>query len=173
VAHVRTHPRHPDAGPFGALETLGHAAGGGAEVTVAHRFAARHLEAAWRLKLHRARRTAEVQFPGWGGAGAHIAAGATDGTLVALPAGTSMPAAGVAYFHLAGPDGGYVVVPVHGFPARARALRVARSARTPRPGPTLALPLLPGRELRVRIAPALDAAEAARVAARLAGRFAN
>jgi hypothetical protein len=164
VTRTRKLPATPDAGPFGVLEAAGRVAGGGAGVTVRHRFAAEYVESTWTVTRGRRRLLAEALFPSWGGAAASVAAVLADGTRLVLPAAGAVDAAAVRYFHLAGPRGGYVLVLSGG--GRASARRVARQASAPRPGPTLAV-ALPGRELRARIAPADTAERAAEVAARL------
>jgi len=77
----------------------------------------------------------------------------------------------IRWFHVAGEETGYVVVPVGRVHGRARLLRPRPQSSNPRPGPTLALELRTRARLRrlsatVRIAPATSEA-AASVAARL------
>jgi hypothetical protein len=165
VAHARRLPANPDAGPFGVVEAVGRAAAAGAEVTVRHRFTPEYVESRWTVARGRRRLLAEALFPSWGGVAARIVAVLADGTVAELAAGAGLSAAGVRYFHLAGPRGGYVLMLSGG--GRATARRVARQASAPRPGPTLVV-TVPGRTLRARIAPAATLERAAEVAARLA-----
>jgi hypothetical protein len=167
VDRVRRLPRDPDAGPFGALEAVGRVVRHGAVVTSRHRFTRDYVETTWSVERPRRRLRAEVLFPSWGGLAASITAVRHDGGTVAMaPGGGAVSAAEVAYFHLAGPRGGYVVVLDGGAPGRALALRVARQPSAPRAGPTLVVDL-PGGRLRARIAPAADGERAREVAAGL------
>ncbi len=167
VSRARRLPRLPDAGPFGELEATGRVARGGIAVTVRHRFTAHYVESTWTIARRR-RQRAEVLFPSWG-TGARITAVRVNGNEVPVtPGGRPLAAAEVAYFHLAGPAGGYVVV-LPGGRGRASAQRVARQPSAPRAGPSLVVALPAGAGLTARIAPAADAAEARLVAASLRG----
>jgi hypothetical protein len=168
VDRVRRLPRDPDAGPFSELEAVGRVARHGAAVTSRHRFTRDFVETTWSVERTRRRLVAEVLFPSWGGPLASIAAVRRDGGTVLLAPGTAaVLAAEVAYFHLAGPRGGYVVVLGAGARGRARAQRVAFQPSAPRAGPTLVVDLPPGEALRGRIAPAADPERAREMAARL------
>ena len=168
VDRVRRLPRDPDAGPFGELEAVGRVSRQGVAVTSRHRFTRDFIETTWSVERARRRLRAEVLFPSWGGAAASITAVRRDGGVVALAPGSgAVSAADVAYFHLAGPRGGYVVVLGASARGRARAQRVARQPSAPRAGPTLVVDLPPGERLRARIAPAADRERAREVAARL------
>ena len=76
----------------------------------------------------------------------------------------------MSWFHVAGADRGYVIVPRSpNLLGLARILRPAAQGSAPHPGPTLVFELLAHRRLRpltvtVRYAPARDAADAERVA---------
>jgi hypothetical protein len=164
VAHTRRLPAHPDAGPFGVVEAVGRAARAGGEVTVRHRFTADFVESTWTVAHGRRRLLAEALFPSWGGVAARVVAVLADGTSTELAPGSAVSAAGVRYFHLAGPRGGYVLALTGG--GRAAVRRVARQASAPRPGPTLVV-AMPGHTLRARLAPADTPERAAEVAARL------
>jgi len=164
VVGTRRLPARPDAGPFGVLEAVGEASGGGGAVSVRHRFTAGHIETTWTVARGRRRLLAEALFPSWGGAAAHVTAVLHDGRTLELPAAGALAASAVRYFHLAGPRGGYVLVLTGA--GRVTARRVARQASAPRPGPTL-VAAMPGRELRARIAPAATSERAAEVAAEL------
>jgi hypothetical protein len=86
---------------------------------------------------------------------------------VVLSPGESIAAAGVAFFHLAGPRGGYALVFPDGIAGLARAARIGRQPAAPRPGPTLIFQISPGHPARARIAPAASLDRAREVAARL------
>ena len=154
---MRRHPRHPDAGPFRTLHAVGRARGRGAAVTARHRFRASYVETAWEIETRRGGLRAEAQFPSWGPGATITAALRGGGTLTLAPGAGSVDVAGVAYFHLASPRGGYVVVCPDGGAGRAAARRVARQPSAPRAGPTLVIALPHGAGLRVRIAPAAGA----------------
>jgi hypothetical protein len=164
VARVRPYARRPDAGPFDVLHAAGHASRGGAEVTSRHRFHERYVETSWEVK-GKPGTIAEAQFPSWG-AGADITAALRAGGSVRLHSGSDLDVGAVHHFFLTGPRSGYVVV-VRGGRGRASARPVARQPSAPRAGPTLSIALSPGSGLRARIAPARDADDAARIAARL------
>lgn len=166
VSRARRLPRTPDAGPFGELEATGRVSRGGVAVTVRHRFTAGYVECTWTVDRRRRLQRAEVLFPSWG-TGARITAVRGDGSEAPVTPGERPLAADeVAYFHLAGPAGGYVVV-LPGGRGRAFAQRVARQPSAPRAGPSLVVALPVGAGLTARIAPAADAEEARLVAATL------
>jgi len=164
VSRTRRLPRNPDAGPFSRLVAEGRVSGGGGAVAVRHRFTAAYVESQWTVTRGRRRLVAEALFPSWGGTAARIVAVLADGRTVELPRTGGIATAGVRYFHLAGPRGGYVLVLDGG--GRATARRIARQPSAPRPGPTLTVGI-PGRSLRARIAPASSADRAEEIAARL------
>jgi hypothetical protein len=174
VARLRHLPRDPDAGPFGELEAVAAAEGRHAAVTARHRFMPDYIETTWDVRRIGPRRTLRVEalFPSWG-AGAGIDAVRADGSRVPVaPGGDPVALADVAWFHLAGPSGGYVLVCLEAPPALARAIAVGRQPSAPLAGPSLALELANGRDfsrtrLRVRITPAAGAAQARAAAARL------
>ncbi len=168
VDRVRRLPRRPDAGPFGELAAVGTIAGGGAAVTARHRFTAAFVETTWTVERRRGGLAAEVLFPSWG-RNASITAFRRDGREDPLaPGGRRVAAADVAYFFLAGPAGGYVVVLPDAL-GRAHAQRVARQPSAPRAGPSLVVALPAGAALTARIAPAADAEAARLVAAAISG----
>ena len=164
VNRVRPYARRPDAGPFDALRATGRARHPGATVTTHHRFRPRYIETEWEIETRRGAQ-AEAQFPSWGRGATVTAVLRAGGSVVLGAAGVDVRT--VAYFHLLGPRGGYVVVLPGGGAGHARARHVARKPSAPRAGPTLLIALPHGAGLRARIAPAADAGEAARVAARL------
>jgi hypothetical protein len=174
VTHLRNLPIDPDAGPFTELEAVGTAEGRHAMVTARHTFTAGDVETAWEIRRRGRRRSLRVEalFPTWG-EGARIEAVRPDGTAVPLATGGGTVAlADVAWFHLAGPRGGYVLVCLEAPAGSARAIRVSPQRSAPRAGPTLVLELARGggfsrAALRVRITPAADTAQARAAAARL------
>ena len=173
TGRVVAHPRHAYAAPFGRLEARGAVAAGGARIVTRHRFHADHVETAWIVTSRgRAHHSVDVLFPAWTRA-ARIDAVLRDGSRVTLGRGP-VSLARVAWFHLQGERGGYVVVVTDrtAMHATARTLATSPQRYEPRPGPTLALRLVRAerfrrRTLTARVAPARDAAEAARVAAAL------
>jgi hypothetical protein len=170
VARVRPYARKPDAGPFRALHAVGHAERGGAGVTARHRFRAGYVETTWEIEAGRGMR-AEAQFPSWN-TDATVTAVLRGGGSVTLGRGAQVDVSAVDHFFLAGPRGGYVLVPI-GAAGTASARRIARQRSAPRPGPTLVIALPRGAGLRVRLAPAADADQASRIALRITQRFAT
>ena len=167
VSRVRRLPRSPDAGPFSALDAVGHVSGKGASIETRHRFAPDWIESTWTVTLKRRGLFAELLFPSWGGAGASITAVLRDGTDARLAPGASVDVSTVAFFHLAAPHGGYALVFREGAAGLARAVSVARRPSAPRPGPTLVLPIRPGAPVRARIVPAATLERARELAGRL------
>jgi hypothetical protein len=149
-------------------------------VDTTHRFTEAWIETRWAIaRRRRGRYTVDVLFPSWG-RGAIVEAVLRGGRRVIL-AGPgrrrrSVSLRHVAYFYIAGEDTGYVVVPVGDRPrATAHILRPKAQSSAPRPGPTLAVQLAPGKRFRrlgmaVRIAPAHTKQDAARIARRLRRR---
>jgi hypothetical protein len=177
VDHLRRLPRDPDAGPFGELEAVGEAEGRHAAVTARHRFTAGYVETTWEVRRPRGRRRAvrvEALFPSWGQS-ARIDAVRHDGGVVTLtPGGGPVFVSDVAYFHLAGPRSGYVVVCLDAPQATAFAIPVGPQPSAPRAGPSLVVELARGSGfqragMRVRITPAAGAEQARGAAARLRG----
>jgi hypothetical protein len=177
VDHLRRLPRDPDAGPFGELEAVGEAEGRHAAVTARHRFTAGYVETTWEVRRPRGRRRAvrvEALFPSWGQS-ARIDAVRHDGGVVTLtPGGGPVFVSDVAYFHLAGPRSGYVVVCLDAPQATAFAIPVGPQPSAPRAGPSLVVELARGSGfqragMRVRITPAAGAEHARGAAARLRG----
>jgi hypothetical protein len=176
TGRVVAHPRHAYAAPFQRLDARGAVAAGDVRIVTEHRFRAEYIESTWTVSsAARARRSVDALFPAWTSA-AEIDAVLRDGTRVTLGRG-AISLAPVAWFHLRGERGGYVVVvtdrtPMH---ATARTLPTTPQGYEPRPGSTLALRLVRAarfrrRTLTARIAPARDTDEAARVAAALGAR---
>ena len=172
VARPQAYPRRPYAGPFSLLEAEAVTRGEGIVVTTRHRFRADRIETRWRVEPRRRRRgswSVDVLFPSTG-AGAAVTVAIEGGGRERL-AGADRRLGDVRWLHVASEDSGYVIVPVDPPPARIRLLHPAPQDSAPDPGPTLAVALLSGGELRplrftVRLAPC-SLAEAAGVAARL------
>ena len=165
------YPRRAYAGSFSTLEAVGVTRSGAATIFTRHRFRPGHIQIRWTLtpRRPRGRYTVRAQFPSWGRRAAVYAVYA-DGRRVRLGSGARR-LGDIRWFHLAGEETGYVVVPVGRVHGRARLLRPRPQSSDPRPGPTLALELRTRARLRrltatVRIAPATPEA-AASVAARL------
>jgi len=170
--HLMAHPRRAYAGAFKTLEAEGWTRSPDVGIRSRHRFRASFVETEWTIipRSGAGRQTVHVLFPSWGH-NASVSVLTHDGRTLPLIAGKVALADAVA-FHVAGADGGYVVVPRSARRGRAHLLRVAPQASAPRPGPTLALELLdagrPRRlQLTVRIAPVADARHAVQAAARL------
>ena len=115
--------------------------------------------------------TVRVSFPSWGH-NASITAVLRDGTRLRVGE-RRIATRHVAWFHVAGADRGYVIIPMSPrLPGLARIRRPRRQRSAPDPGPTLVLELLAHRRLRrltatFRYAPVKSAADAERVASKL------
>ena len=180
VGVAEPYPARPYAGPFDTLVAQGRLDSDEVVVDTTHRFHDAWIETRWSIeRRRRGRYTVDVLFPSWGRK-ARIEAVLRGGRRVTLAMTgrrrRSIPMRNVAYFYLAGEDSGYVVVPTGRRPAtRAYTLRPRKQSSAPRPGPTLALQLAHDERFRrlglaVRIAPARDRRDAARVARRLRRR---
>ena len=172
--HLTAYPEHAYAGSFHDLVCEATTRGKSAAIVSRHRFGARFAESRWSLLPRAARRsshTVRVTFPSWGKEAA-ITAVMRDGTR--LEVGRQRIATRrVAWFHVAGADRGYVIVPMSPrLPGLARILRPKPQRSAPHPGPTLVIELLAHRKLRrltatFRYAPVKSAADAERVASML------
>jgi hypothetical protein len=179
VRRAAQYPTRPYAGAFERLFARGRAQSLEAAVETTHRFRSKSLETRWRIaRRKRGRYSVDALFPSWGRA-AQVEAILRDGQRVVmagpLPGRHKVRMRNVAYFFLAGTDGGYVVVPVGKRRGTARTVRPKVQASAPMPGPTLVIGLaqqdkFKKLELVVRIAPASNLDHAARVAQRLIGR---
>jgi hypothetical protein len=145
--------------------------GASAAVVSRHRFRPKYVESRWRLIPRRSGRgahTVRVTFPSWGKK-ATVTAVLRDGRRVRVGS-ERIALRNVSWFHVAGAEHGYVVVPRSpNLLGLARIVRPPRQGSAPHPGPTLVFELLAHRRLRsitvtVRYAPARDAADAERVA---------
>ena len=169
-AHLVAHPTHAYAGPFRTLEAVGTTRGPDVAIHTRHRFYSRFVQTSWRfLPDPDARGAHDVRllFPSTG-RDATATAVLRDGRSVALTRAVRL--ADIAWLHIAGSECGYVVViRSRKLPGVARTEQPPAQASAPRPGPTVRFDLIRDGRLRpltatVRIAPARDAAEAARVA---------
>jgi hypothetical protein len=172
-SHLAAYPQHAYAGRFEDLICEAATRGTSASIVSRHRFRSAYAEARWSVVPHasRAVHSVRVTFPSWG-RDATITAVMRDGTR--LQAGRDRIAMRhVAWFHVAGADRGYVIVPASAsLPGLARVLHPKAQRSAPHPGPTLVVELLAHRRLRkltatFRYAPAKSAADAERVASKL------
>jgi hypothetical protein len=178
VRRAPPYPTRPYAGAFQRVVARGHAQSLEAAVETTHRFRSKSIETRWRIaRRKRGRYSVDVLFPSWGKQ-AQVEAILRDGQRVvlagALPPRRRVRMRNVAYFYLAGADGGYVVVPVSRRRGSARTVRPKVQASAPTPGPTLVIGLahrdkFKKLELVVRIAPAASPDKASRIAQRLIG----
>jgi hypothetical protein len=169
--HLVAYPTHAYAGRFSDLICEASTRGPSAAIISRHRFRAAYVESRWRLIPRRGRTGAHsvrLTFPSWGKR-ATVTAVLRDGRRVRVGS-ERIALRRVAWFHIAGADRGYVVVPRSpNLPGLARITRPTAQGSAPHPGPTLVFELLAHRRLRpitatVRYAPAKDAADAERVA---------
>ncbi len=172
------YPPRPYAGAFDKLVAKGIAESSEAAVETTHRFLAKSIQTRWRItRRKRARYSVDVLFPSWGREGT-IEALLRDGQRVTLAAQFQprrrVRMRNVAYFYVAGTEGGYVVVPTGHRRGSAHSFRPKAQGASPKPGPTLAIglahrALFKKLQLTVHIAPANSAAEAEGVARSLIG----
>jgi hypothetical protein len=169
-----TRAGHAYAGPFTSLRADGSLSSRTLSVHVAHRFTRDWIQTSWRLTrlAGRARYSADVLFPSWGGAAASVTAVLRSGERVLLGAGR-IPLSSIAYLSIRSRYSGYVVVPVSR-PAGAvvRTLAVPPQSSDPEPGPTTSIEIARASRfsraaLAVRLAPAPDADDVPATAARL------
>ena len=174
--HPEAYPKRAYAGPFSEIEAVGRTSGATARIVSRHTFRAGHVESTWHVAPRagaRGEHSVRAQFPSWG-ASATVTAVLHDGTRHLLAA-KPIALRRIAWFHIAGEDGGYVVVlRSTGLAGRALLLHPRAQPSAPHPGPTLALELLTrarlrGRTLTVRYAPAADIERATALARRLGG----
>ena len=172
--HPAAYPKRAYAGPFQEIEAAATTSGQTAAIVSRHRFRPGHIESTWHVQPRpgaRGEHTVRAQFPSWGRS-ATVTAVLRDGTSHVLGA-QAIALRRIAWFHIAGEDGGYVVVVrTKDAAGRVHLLRPRAQSSQPRPGPTLAVELLTRARLRrrtltVRYAPANDPLTAAAVAARL------
>jgi hypothetical protein len=173
AARLVDYPEHPYAGPFETIAAQGAVRAGSVEIRVAHRFTTGHIQTTWTFAAAAGgSRSVEVNFPSTG-PGVHISAVLRDGTHTGVGRRTRIAVSRLAYVYVRGATSGYVIVPSKA-PAGAvlTAAAVARQPSSPRADDSARIELATrtqrrGLSLTARYAPARDAAEAARVAARL------
>jgi hypothetical protein len=163
------------AGPFSDLRATGVASSRAVSVRVSHRFTRDWIQTSWsarrRAGAGRARFSADVLFPSWGGRAASVVAVLLDGSRVAVTSRIALSS--VAYLWVRSERSGYVVVPVsRPRGATVHTLRTSPQSSDPRPGPTAAIQLARASRfsrtaLTVRLMPVQNEAEAAAAAARL------
>ena len=175
---LASYPRHAYAAAFNRLAAVGVVRKAGITIRTSHVFRSSFVETTWKVQSSKLRRLKiDALLPSrW--RAAKIEAVLRDGTHVPLivnsrPVKQRLLLRDVAWFYVQSVDSGYVVV-VRNAPARALAfaLPTRPSGFEPHPGPTLALRLSNGSQVRNRaitavIAPARSPAEAATVAASL------
>jgi hypothetical protein len=173
VAQPRAYPPRAYAGPFSEIVSRGVTRGPTATISTRHRFFARHLELSWRIAPHGGgAHDVQVLFPSWG-SDATVTAVLLDGRRVPVTRAGGPALESVAWFHVAGRESGYVVIPRgRRLPGHARLLAADPQDTDPLAGPSLAFELIRAGRLRTLylsavIAPARDAAEAALAARRL------
>jgi hypothetical protein len=164
------------AGPFTDLRATGAVSSRAVTVRVSHRFTRDWIQTSWyasrRASAGRARFTADVLFPSWGGRAASVVAVLRDGSRVTVGS-RRIPLASVSYLWVRSERSGYVVVPVsRPGGAGVHTLRTSPQSSDPRPGPTAAIQLARASRfshasLTVRLMPVQDEQEAAAAAARL------
>jgi hypothetical protein len=172
ITRVRRYPRSPHAGRFETIETGGLVDRAGVRFRSRYVFATDHIHVHWQITRTRTDAlTAEATLPTWGQA--TLNAIMRSGETVRLAGTAHVDLAAVRYFFLDGSEGGYVVVP-RSFLPTATAHVIAPSAQNsnPRPGPSISVRMAAGVHwrdvsLRIVMAPAQSADEAAAVAQRL------
>jgi hypothetical protein len=176
VRRATEYPPRPYAGPFANLVARGRAQSLEAEVETTHRFRAKSIETRWKItRKKRGRYSVDILFPSWGRQ-ARIEAVLRDGQRVTLASPLAprrrVRMRNVAYFYIAGQEGGYVVVPTSRRRGIARIVKPKAQSAAPDPGPTLVLELAQRAkfkrlELVAGIAPARSSEHADRTAKRL------
>jgi hypothetical protein len=174
ITAANSYPSDPYAGAFDELSATGLIERAELALETRHTFRADDVETEWALVQRGPGRayTVDLLFPSWG---EHTAVDAVlrSGSRLPLTGGRRVPMRAVSYFHLAGEQAGYVVIPTLEIQAAdARTVRVAPQSSNPYPGPTLAVALVrleTFREVRfaARIAPATTRRDADRVWRRL------
>jgi hypothetical protein len=175
ITRVKRYPRSPHAGVFSEIETGGLVDRAGIRFRSRYTFKTDRIDVAWQATRGRSDSLSlEALFPSWEDT-AKVNAVLADRTLQLVRVGggsTQVDVAAVRYFFIDGGEGGYVVL-VRAFPlgSVARLLFPSEQSSNPRPGPSLSLRLAPPTRwhdlsLRVTMAPARTAEEAAAVVAR-------
>jgi hypothetical protein len=176
VRRAQQYPSRPYAGSFTSLVARGRKESVEAAVETTHRFRAKSIETRWKItRRKRARYSVDVLFPSWGKR-AGIEAVLRDGQRVPLAGPIQrrqrVRMRNVAYFYIAGEEGGYVVVPAGRRRGSAHIFKPKPQAASPKPGPTLAVALADRAKFKrldfaAQIAPASSAQHADAVARRL------
>ncbi len=164
------------AGPFTDLRATGAVSSRAVTVRVSHRFTRDWIQTSWyaarRASAGRARFTADVLFPSWGGRAASIVAVSRDGSRETVGS-RRIPLASIAYLWVRSERSGYVVVPAsRPRGATVHTLRTSPQSSDPRPGPTAAIQVARTSRFRrasltVRLMPVQNEQEATAAAARL------
>ena len=173
ITRVKRYPRSPHAGRFDTIETGGLTDRAGVRFRSRYVFATDHIQIHWQITRTRTDTlTAEATLPSWGEE-ASLYAVMRAGNVVKLSGNAFVPLPDVRYFFIDGAEGGYAVVPRSFLPtATAHAIRPSKQSSNPRPGPSISVRMATGAQwrdvsLRIVMAPARTADEAAAVAARL------
>jgi hypothetical protein len=172
ITRVKRYPSSPHAGVFDTIETGGLIDRAGVRFRSRYVFATDHMHVSWQITRSRTDSlTAEATLPSWGDA--TLNAVLQTGAVVKLEGNGSVRLADVRYFFIDGEEGGYVVVP-RLFPptATAHVISPSKQSSNPRPGPSLTMRFATGAQwrdvaLKVTMAPARTAEEAASIVARL------
>jgi hypothetical protein len=149
-ASARTRPGKVFAGPFRDLRARGTLTDGRFRAVTSHRFLPRSITTRWTLQRlrGRARLSAAVLMPSWGGERARVVAVLKDGSRVSVRA-RAVALARVARFEVVSRRSGYVAMPLRRpAGAVARVLVPSRQSSAPDPGPTLAVELARGASWR-------------------------
>jgi hypothetical protein len=180
VRRAQQYPARPYAGSFKSLVARGHRESSEAAVEVTYRFRDSSIGARWKVtRRKRARYSVDVLFPSWG-KGAVIEAVLRDKQRVRLAGPLQrrrrVRMRNVAYFYIAGEEGGYVVVPAGRRRGSGHVFKPKTQAAAPKPGPTLAVALASRAKFRrldfaAEIAPASSVQHADAVARRLMARL--
>jgi hypothetical protein len=152
---LRVLGRRPPAGSFRELRATGRVVAGGLRISTTHRFRAHDIAVRWDIRCDGRCGTIDVHLPTWG-EDSLIDVHGRDGSRA--PLSGALPLAGVARLDL-GAEAGYTVTPLNRPPgAVVVPVATAPQPTDPHPGPTLAIRLAAGPDVRatnvaVRIRP--------------------
>jgi hypothetical protein len=173
ITTVKRYPSSPHTGRFDQIDASGVVDRAGVRFRSRYVFTIDHIVVAWQVTRSRGDvLTAEATLPSWGEA--TLNAVKHSGEVLKLSGNAFVPLADVSYFFVDGSEGGYVVVPRSFLPtATAHVIKPSEQSSNPRPGPSISVRIATGAHwrdvsLRVAMAPARSADEAAAVAQRLA-----
>jgi hypothetical protein len=173
ITRVKRYPRSPHAGRFDTIETGGLVDRAGVRFRSRYVFRTADIQVHWQITRTRTDAlNAEATLPSWGEA--TLNAVMRSGEVVKLAGAAFVQLSAVRYFFIDGAEGGYVVVPRTFLPtATAHVIKPSEQSSNPRPGPSISVRMATGAQwrdvsLRIVMAPARTAEEAAAVAARLA-----